>query len=141
MSDDDGFVEDARTSTPQPDANLNEAPPAAKRSRLGRWSECGDQDSVLGAEVEVDFYLKVGKADTEDPADLLPWWKAKACMFPRLAKLAKRVLAIPATSASSERTFSRAGLAVTEKRTNLDADSVTDLLVIHNYFLVIIATS
>jgi len=57
-------------------------------------------------------------------------------MFAQLANLARRVLAIPATSASSERTFSRAGLILTEKRTNLNPQKVNDLLVIHNYYVV-----
>jgi len=39
----------------------------------------------------------------------LEWWKANHAGFPHLSVLARRVLAIPATSAPSERLFSTAG--------------------------------
>jgi len=90
----------------------------------------------LGNEIEVDFYLKVGVPDDDDPAKVLDWWRAKSAIFTRLAKLARRVLAIPGTSATSERTLSRAGLIITDKRSRIDPKRVSDLLVIHNYYLV-----
>jgi len=127
------FLEEASSSKQSDDAT------PAKKSRFGDWWE-EDTDSgtttLLGIEDEVDLYLKLGRSDSDDPSQLLSWWKAKSTTFKRLAKLAKRVLCIPATSASSERTLSRAGLILTEKRTNLGPKNVCDLLVIHNYFLV-----
>ena len=50
------------------------------------------------------------------------------CKFPRLAKLAQRFLSVPATSIPAERTFSVAGLAVSNLRTNLDPDSVDQII-------------
>ncbi|KAI9909614.1 hypothetical protein PsorP6_014455 [Peronosclerospora sorghi] len=47
--------------------------------------------------------------------------------LPRLAKLAKKVLCIPATSTPSERMFSSAGLTVTKKRNNLEGGKVATL--------------
>jgi len=69
---------------------------------------------MLNIDDEIDLYQKVGKCSDEDPAKLLPWWREKSFTFKRLAELARRVLAIPATSASSERTWSRAGMIVTD---------------------------
>lgn len=40
--------------------------------------------------------------------DPLPWWKKQERRFPLVAALARKVLAIPATSAQSERLFSAA---------------------------------
>ena len=119
-----------------------EAAPPAKKSRFGDWSE--DETDVttnpLGNEVEIDLYLKIGRPVSDDPSKLLQWWQSKSTTFKRLSKLARRVLAIPATSATSERTWSRAGLILTEKRTNLSPKKVCDLLVIHNYLMVSIWT-
>ena len=75
-------------------------PPEPKRGRFGDWLADAD-DEAQSAEAELDIYLKVGKPDGDEPASLLSWWKGKASMFTRLSRLARRVLAIPATSASN----------------------------------------
>ena len=67
---------------------------------------------------------------------LLAWWRSKACLLPRLAILAQRIYAIPATSSNSERNFSRAGIIICDKRSQICPQNVNDSLVIHNYFLV-----
>ena len=54
-------------------------------------------------------------------------------MLPKLSALAKRILAVPATSTSSERLFSHAGNIFTEKRTRLSAEKLDDLFLMWNY--------
>jgi len=114
--------------------------PPAKKCRFGKWGEVvveGDEDedgSQSTAEKKFDSYFKVGKPESADPEQALV--SSKSSMFRRLAELAGQVLSIPDTSASSERTFSRAGLIVTEKRKKLGPKRINDLLVIHNYYLV-----
>ena len=53
---------------------------------------------------------------TEDALDLesdpLHWWKANSYRYPHLVALARRYLCIPATSVSSKKVFSAAGLLV-----------------------------
>ena len=49
-------------------------------------------------------------------ADILAFWKLNQEAFPLLARMARIVLAIPASSAKSERVFSTGGLIVTSKR-------------------------
>jgi hypothetical protein len=49
----------------------------------------------------------------------LTWWKVNQRKFPVLARLARKLLAIPATSAPSERIWSRAAGIVTMKRASL----------------------
>ncbi|CAM9932863.1 unnamed protein product, partial [Scytosiphon promiscuus] len=61
--------------------------------------------------------------------DPLEWWRVKSADFPHLAVLARRVLAIPATQAESERLFSCAGNIVTKTRNRL-APSTVELLVL-----------
>ena len=60
--------------------------------------------------------------------DPLPWWKGNYNRFPLVAALARQMLAIPATSAQSERLFSKAGQIVTDRRSSLGSDSVELLL-------------
>ncbi|CAM9559514.1 unnamed protein product, partial [Ectocarpus sp. 4 AP-2014] len=61
--------------------------------------------------------------------DPLDWWRKKSADFPHLSILARRVLAIPATQAESERLFSCAGNIGTKNRNKL-ASSTVELLVL-----------
>jgi len=49
---------------------------------------------------EISTYLKVPRLDYE--LNPLEWWKNNENAYPILAKLAKKYLTVPATSASSE---------------------------------------
>jgi len=51
--------------------------------------------------------------------------------FPWLGVLARRVLAIPATSAAPERLFSTAGNVMTKKRSRLTCDNMKELVYLH----------
>jgi hypothetical protein len=71
-------------------------------------------------EHEINFYLtKADKPDTKFKVkcDMLEYWKGHEQMIPMLARLAREIFAIPATSAPSEQTFLAAGQIVTESRT------------------------
>ena len=52
-------------------------------------------------------------------------------LFPWLGVLARRVLAIPATSAVPERLFSTAGNVMTKKRSRLTCDNMEELVYLH----------
>ena len=67
-------------------------------------------------------------------SDPLEWWKLNEFRFPNLAVVAKSVLAIPATSTSSVRLFSTAGLTVTKLRNCLKPDNVNALVFLNKNF-------
>ena len=58
----------------------------------------------------------------------LEWWRLHNTDYPHIWKVAERILAIPATSAPSERVFSSAANIVDKKRVRLKPENV-DLLV------------
>ena len=62
--------------------------------------------------------------------DVLNWWKVHENAIPLLAKLAKHVLTIPASSSKSERVFSCGGNLVTPHRNKLADKKVEDFVVI-----------
>jgi len=66
--------------------------------------------------------------DTSPYSDPLVWWQANAPKLPHVWLLASVVLAVPATSAPSERVFSAAANIVDKKRFRLKPENV-DLLV------------
>jgi hypothetical protein len=76
-----------------------------------------------------DHQFNEGKLDVK--ANILMWWKLHAVHFPYLSRLARRYLAMPATSDSVERLFSVAGQVVTTKRARLHPSTVTLLVFLH----------
>ena len=63
-------------------------------------------------------------------SSVLYWWKKHATLLPILAKIARSILVIPASSAKSERVFSTGGNTVAVKRTRLNPLRVEHLIVI-----------
>ena len=58
----------------------------------------------------------------------LDWWRKYGPKFPHVAKVAQRILAIPASSTPSERVFSTAGNIITKKRACLSSENVDALV-------------
>jgi hypothetical protein len=65
---------------------------------------------------------------TSDDSDYvfnpIAWWGLNVKKFPLLAKIAKKIFVIPASSAESERHFSTAGKITRKDRSNLSAATV-----------------
>lgn len=77
-------------------------------------------------DAELGFYKQVTRLELgKNP---LEWWKENAKYYPLLSPVARKWLAVPASSAASERLFSAAGLVVTSKRTRLKSEKVESLV-------------
>ena len=72
------------------------------------------------------------KVPKDKDLDVLQWWKDHKYEYPKLALLCAYYLAIPASSASSEREFSAAGQTINERRTNLSPETIDNILVLHS---------
>ena len=66
--------------------------------------------------------------------DVLAWWKEASKEYPLLAEIAREYYCVPATSASSERSFSQAGLVVTSKRHNLNVKTIEMLCFVNQNY-------
>lgn len=66
--------------------------------------------------------------------DALDFWRKNATYFPRLAAIAKVLLCIPATSASSESAFSVAGCLLRKKRASIAPHKVQKVLFVHDNY-------
>ena len=75
---------------------------------------------------EWDSYKNI--RDVSRKANPLEWWHTHGDKFPILSVLAKRFLAVQATSASSERVFSHASRIMSHNRTRLHPDVAGQLL-------------
>ena len=65
--------------------------------------------------------------------DILKYWAAKQYQYPVVAKIARDYLAIPATSAASERVFSNGSDIITKKRNRLSPSTVRYLLCLRDW--------
>lgn len=83
------------------------------------------------------YFLTVIPKDVVDSFDILEFWKNNSKTLPKLAQLSRKILCIPATSVSSERAFSHAGILVNAKRSSLGPSVINKTLFIHdNYSLI-----
>lgn len=78
--------------------------------------------SELRIENEIIKY-KNTKVSLQHDFDLLKWWNDRKNEFTLLYKLSCRILAIPASSAPSERIFSIARALITDKRSKIGCNS------------------
>ncbi len=73
-----------------------------------------DVDSV---ETELNSYTRVQQVTLD--TDPLMWWNQHVQVFPRLTRMVRQHLTVPATSASPERLFSSLGLVKSDLRGRL----------------------
>ena len=81
-------------------------------------SQQQDNTAQKKVDKELDKYMKEDETDFRKDDPLL-WWKEREMLYPLVAKLAKKYLAIPASTAPSERVFSVAKNILQKKRWNL----------------------
>ena len=95
-----GEVNDAEAQVPKP---------SVLDDLLGVSSTSMDVDpSSVNGETELNAYMRVQQvANDTDP---LMWWKQHQQEIPRLSRMARQYLSVPASSVSPERLFSSVGL-------------------------------
>lgn len=71
---------------------------------------------------EVQAYRKV--MEPAKGVTTLQWWRANEQVFPRVARWARVILSMPASSAPSERVFSKVNIVVQKRTNRLDARRV-----------------
>lgn len=100
-------------------------------SEFEEWEDSSSQNVLRSSLQEVQDYQNdiCGKID-----NILKWWKVNNTRFQLLSELAKYILAIPASSASSERCFSTTGRIIEKRRTNLNGETVDSLMFLHDYY-------
>ena len=84
---------------------------------------------------EIDSYLK--RTILDPNVDVLAWWRDNQSVYPILSSVACAVLCHPASSASSERAFSQAGLTLTNKRQRMNVTTLEKLCFVNQNFKVL----
>jgi hypothetical protein len=105
---------------------------------IGDAVENWNRETVGGMiRTEIDLYksakgLKLTDPETGKFSNPLDWWRVHQSDFLYLAKLSIMYLAIPATSAPSERVFSTAGLTISKERARFESSRANELVFLHD---------
>lgn len=84
-----------------------------------------------------DYFEEAKLMNRRSSGSVLKWWGMNQERFPTLAKLARFVLAIPATSAAAESAFSIGANVITARRSSLSPFNAGQIMFVHdNYDLV-----
>lgn len=106
-----------------------------KRKRFGEDYETGNvSDEYDTDDDELDRYLCKRLDPTTLPDNPLEFWKNHKTEFPTLAKVARQIFCIPATTASVERSFSAAGNIVAKRRTNIKPTQLNNVLFLRSFY-------
>ena len=98
---------------------------AWKKAKLELLSKHGSSQNDPSREIQQHRCLSVSAVDP------LKWWRSQTKTYIRLSHLARAVLAIPATSATSERIFSAAGAVLNCKSNSLSPHVVDKVIFVH----------
>ena len=80
---------------------------------------------------EISTYLNMPYPDWT--CDILMWWKENSVLLPNLSKMARDILAIPASSVAVERFFSSGSIIMNNKRTSLKDETFKNLMLINSW--------
>lgn len=64
--------------------------------------------------------------------NVMQWWQQNSANYPRLSKLAIRILSIPASNMSTHRSFALAGNIVSEKHNKFSPKTVDSILFLNS---------
>ncbi|KAJ1699071.1 hypothetical protein LUZ63_007583 [Rhynchospora breviuscula] len=80
------------------------------------------------SELEEYLSLPLDKTGVDDEFDILTWWKMKVPKYLVLSRLARDILAVPASTVASESTFSTSGRTLSAVRNCLNDESIEALI-------------
>lgn len=95
------------------------------------WSDWSQHTSGQSSREtsELDRYLQDDLFPCDDDNfDILHWWKMHATKYPIVARIARDVLAVPASTVASESAFSTSNRIINDHRTRLSGNTVEALL-------------
>jgi hypothetical protein len=102
--------------------------PQSQSSNLSSLSQNSSTQSIEINEdttrQEGELYLSASCVIPRHDFDLLGWWKANECTYPRLARVAKDILSVPIAQVGVERVFNTAKDLIGDRRHRLAAQTI-----------------
>lgn len=106
---------------------------SSPRSASTPSQESGVQESGADKQTTADegeLYLSTACVMPGDNYNILEWWRSQETIYPRLAQVAKDVLAIPIAEVGVERVFNTSKDVIGDRRHRLKARTVQQLMVL-----------
>lgn len=113
--------------------NMTPTTTASSNSRFARFEQPTPNIYTQSFNDEVNRYI-AENVIFDEHFDVLEWWNHHSKIYQNLFKIFKKVMCIPASSASSERAFSMANLTFSQKRTNMGTEKLDSILVLNSNF-------
>ncbi|KAL6142841.1 hypothetical protein ACLB2K_061117 [Fragaria x ananassa] len=88
----------------------------------------GSSHIVAKKKSELEQYLEEPLFPRAEPFNVLNWWKINSAKCPTLARMARDILAVPATTVASEAAFSVGGRVIDESRASMLPETVEALV-------------
>ncbi|CAO2146641.1 unnamed protein product [Urochloa humidicola] len=82
---------------------------------------------------ELENYLKKGLIPRTETLDILSWWKSNSVEYPTLSRMARDVLAVPASTVASESAFSTGRRIISDLRSRLTPKNVEALICLQDW--------
>ena len=121
------FSIDCPDEAEEPPAKKAKSGDGAMSFLLGLESDSHDaQSSVMTGHQEMQYFINEPPLDPDSIP--LEWWGKNHERFPRLAKIAKKLMSVTATSVPAERVFSTSGIIVNKLRSSLKPENVNILV-------------
>ena len=125
--------DDASVTTDRDAASITQTTPPSKVPRLlQKYNKISNENSLSDspdtARKQYAKYIELSRrGQLKHDNDSLLFWKKNSSEFPALASLAKRILSIPASSASVERVFSQGGIIIRPHRSRMNSKTLSML--------------
>jgi len=82
---------------------------------------------------ELDTYLQDDIFSRQKKFDILQWWRIHSTKYPVVSRMARDVLAAPASTVASESAFSTSGRIVSDYRSRLTSKRVQALVCLQDW--------
>ncbi|KAG8364370.1 hypothetical protein BUALT_Bualt19G0121800 [Buddleja alternifolia] len=90
---------------------------------------CNESNASVIPKSELDSYLEEASFQSVEDFSILNWWRTNSLRLPIMAKIARDILVVPATTVASESAFSVGGRVINESRACLHPTAVEALVV------------
>ncbi|KAL6861247.1 hypothetical protein ACP4OV_016947 [Aristida adscensionis] len=97
------------------------------------WDQQLSNELQAQVSTELDRYLEENPIPRSKEFDIINWWKGNTSKYPILARIARDLLAVPASSVASECAFSTGERVISTSRCSLLPDTVEALVCLQDW--------